>query len=59
MFVFTFKTDANFKGEEYINKIHKALYEMIKSEILIVPSYLNCYVVDAKEGNAFKIGEEK
>ena len=58
MFVFTFKTDANIKGEEY-NKIHKALYEMIKSEVLIVPSYLNCYVVDSKDGNAFKVGEEK
>ena len=57
MFVFTFKTNANIKSEEY-NKIHKALYEMIKSEVLIVPTYLNCYVVDSNKGKVFKIGEK-
>ena len=56
MFVFTFKTDANINSENY-NKIYKALYEMIKTEVLIVPPYLNCYVVDVKDGNSFKVGE--
>lgn len=55
MIVFEFKDGVGLLQEKALSNLYLSLDEMIDNGVVLVPTYLNMYIVDEKEGNKLKV----